>query len=152
MHLYLTDSAKNTCLLLGSRIHYMLHSNYFINRDLIWIPQVIFLNMGYSPCERSALWVLFISRISYHSKRKWCKLKLIRSTVSHLPLPLDTDLKFERLVSELTSVICHTGGIKGGSKKYWLQLNWAPNQQESHWTTESTAIFLHSNFSLNKII
>ena len=30
-------------------------------------PRLPFLNMGYSPCERSALWVLFISQISYHN-------------------------------------------------------------------------------------
>ena len=50
----------------------MLHTNYFINHNLIWnfpceqSTSQIFLNTGFPLCEWSMMWVFFFSRISYH--------------------------------------------------------------------------------------
>ena len=57
----------------------LFYTNYFINGYLIWDfpceqsigPQSIspiFLIIGYYPCEQRAMWVLFISQITYHNK------------------------------------------------------------------------------------
>ena len=56
-------------------LYFIFHikTNFFINRYLIWntpceqSTSQIFLIMGYSLCELSTIWVLYISQIIYHN-------------------------------------------------------------------------------------
>ena len=57
---------------IGSRINYILHTNYFINHNLIWD----------SPCEQSTLWVLFI-KLSWY-KHVWLNFHQLLKQNRHL--------------------------------------------------------------------